>query len=184
MQNRKTQRIFILLFIFAVLMFCFGYALVPLYNVLCQALSLNGKSSMYADAASTSTIDRSRNIRVEFIGGNNANLPWDFHPETRQIDIHPGENVKISYFAKNLSDHAITIQAVPSVTPSEAAKHLKKTECFCFSQQTLKSGESMEMPILFHLDNELPKEIQEITLSYTLFVAKKLSSRTKVGKIQ
>ncbi len=77
--------------------------------------------------------------------------------------------VRIAYFARNDSSKVMTVQAIPSVTPSLAASHLKKTECFCFNQQTLKAHQSMDMPIIFHLDNDLPKNIKEITLSYTLF---------------
>ncbi|MCB1828078.1 MAG: cytochrome c oxidase assembly protein, partial [Coxiellaceae bacterium] len=85
------------------------------------------------------------------------------------VRVHPGENKLIAYFAKNTTDETMTVQAIPSVTPGRAAKYLKKTECFCFTQQTMKAHEAMDWPILFHIDNNLPKNIHTITLAYTLF---------------
>lgn len=168
----SLKKVVISLVILVLLMFAFGYALVPLYNVLCSALGLNGKTNA-TSVANTSVIDKNRTITVQFLATNNENLAWKFYPETKKVDLHPGQNMKIAYFARNDSDHTMTVQAIPSVTPGLAASHLKKTECFCFNQQTLKAHQSMDMPIVFHLDNDLPKNIHEVTLSYTLFEAPK-----------
>jgi len=119
--------------------------------------------------AQASTVDNSRTITVEFLATKNNNLPWDFYPMVTKVDIHPGENKLIDYFAKNNSNQTMTVQAVPSISPSQATTYLKKTECFCFTQQTFKAGEGREMPVLFHLDTALPKNINTITLSYTMF---------------
>nr|MCH9769730.1 cytochrome c oxidase assembly protein [Gammaproteobacteria bacterium] len=94
-----------------------------------------------------------------------------------------GQNTQIVYIAKNNSSHSMTVQAVPSVAPGLAASHLKKTECFCFTQQTLKAHTSMKMPLIFHLDNLLPKNIKEVTLSYTLFKAKGKATGRRTGRI-
>jgi cytochrome c oxidase assembly protein subunit 11 len=151
-------------------MFAFGFALVPIYNSLCKQLGLNGKTNPTAVAYDPKSAKiSSREITVEFVATNNSNLPWAFYPKTRKIKIHPGEMATLAFYAENKTDHTMTVQAIPSVTPGIAAKHLKKTECFCFTQQTLKGHEAMDMPLLFHLDNELPKEINTITLAYTLF---------------
>lgn len=83
--------------------------------------------------------------------------------------MHPGEIVKLAFYAENKTDYTMTVQAIPSVTPGIAAKYLKKTECFCFTQQTLNGHEAMNMPLLFHLDTDLPKNVNTVTLSYTLF---------------
>lgn len=151
-------------------MFGFGYALVPLYNVLCKTLGINGKTggAVLYDA-STAAIDKSRTITLEFLATNNEQLPWRFKPNNRKIKLHPGEMRRVSYFAENTTDHTMTVQAIPSVSPGLAANYLKKTECFCFNQQTFTGHEKMDMPILFHIDPGLPKNIKTITVSYTLF---------------
>lgn len=178
---RSHKKIILWLLLIVIGMFCFGYALVPLYNVICNAWGINGKTNPNA-VANHSLIDKSRTITVQFIATNNENLPWEFRPKTKRIEIHPGENAKIAYFAKNNSNHTMTVQAIPSVTPGLAAAHLKKTECFCFNQQTLKAHQSMDMPLIFHLDNDLPKNIHEVTLSYTLFKSTKTVTKKK-GRI-
>ena len=152
-------------------MFFFCYALVPLYNVLCKSLGINGKTSG-VKATDVSHMDMSRTIRMQFLATNNANLPWEFRPTVKQLEVHPGETATVSYFAKNNSGRDMTVQAIPSVSPGLAARHLKKTVCFCFEKQTLKAGVSRDMPIVFHFDNELPTDIHEVTVSYTLFEAK------------
>jgi cytochrome c oxidase assembly protein subunit 11 len=186
-RTKSSKRLAIILIICAILMFGFGYALVPLYNVLCQQFGFNGKTSGMASPAVVSAIDESRTITVQFLATNNANLPWKFHPYRTSIQVHPGENTRVAYFAKNLSDHPMTVQAIPSVSPGVAAKYLKKTECFCFAQQTLNSNESMDMPLLFHLDRDLPKDVNTVTLSYTLFDVtgmKKTAAPAEIGKIK
>ncbi len=114
-------------------------------------------------------IDKTRTVMVLFLATNNANLPWKFHPYRASIQVHPGENTRVAYYAKNQSNSVMTVQAIPNVAPGIAAKYLKKTECFCFTQQTLKSGESMDMPLLFHIDRDLPKNVNTVVLAYTLF---------------
>ncbi|KTD07816.1 cytochrome c oxidase assembly protein [Legionella jamestowniensis] len=152
-------------------MFAFGFALVPIYNSLCKALGINGKVSMQVDNydIKTAKIATDREVLVEFVATNNGNLPWAFYPKTTKVRVHPGEIAKLSFYAENRTDHRMTVQAIPSVTPGIAAKYLKKTECFCFAQQTLNGHEAMDMPLLFHLDTDLPANIKTITLAYTLF---------------
>lgn len=179
--RRSNKKLVFWLFCLVIGMFLFGYALVPLYNILCNVLNINGKTNS-SSIKNTTLIDKSRSITVQFLATNNANLPWTFYPKTKKIKIHPGENVKLAYFAKNNSNHTMTVQAIPSVTPGLAATHLKKTECFCFNQQTLKAHQSMDMPLIFHLDNKLPKNIHEVTLSYTLFEVKHAVNKPK-GRI-
>ncbi len=168
----RKRKVFLWLTALVIGMFFFAYALVPLYNVLCSALGLNGKTNT-TSIKNSSHIDKSRTITMQFLANNNGSLNWEFRPETKKITLHPGVDTKIAYFARNNTNHTMTVQAIPSVTPGPAATHLKKTECFCFNQQTLKAHQSMDMPIIFHLDNTLPKNIHEITLSYTLFAIKK-----------
>jgi len=151
-------------------MFAFGFALVPIYNSLCKALSINGKTNQQAIAYDANTkVALEREVVVEFVATNNSNVPWAFYPKTTKIKVHPGEIAKLAFYAENKTKHRMTVQAVPSVTPGIAAKYLKKTECFCFTQQTLNGHEAMDMPLLFHLDPDLPAHVKTITLAYTLF---------------
>jgi cytochrome c oxidase assembly protein subunit 11 len=152
-------------------MFAFGFALVPIYNSLCKSLGINGKTNPEAVAydAAKAKVDNKREITVEFVATNNSGVPWAFYPKTRKITVHPGEIAKLAFYAENKTDHPMTVQAIPSVTPGIAAKYLKKTECFCFTRQTLNGHEAMNMPLLFHLDADLPEKVHTVTLSYTLF---------------
>jgi cytochrome c oxidase assembly protein subunit 11 len=166
---KNTNKKLLLLLSFVTLgMFGFGFAMIPLYNTLCKSLGINGKTDKNSYLAADH-IDLSRSIRVEFMTSNNNYLPWDFYPRLQHIQLHPGENILVYFEAKNNSGRQMTVQAIPSVSPGIAAKHLKKTECFCFTQQTFTAGQHRTMPVLFHLDAQLPKEINTITLSYTLF---------------
>lgn len=168
LREKKQRRLVIVLTSFVVLMFGFGYAMVPLYNVLCKQLGINGKTSGQAVLDDTG-IDESRTITVQFLATTNAYIPWEFRPRLRTVRMHPGENKAVAYFARNNTDHEMTVQAIPSVTPSGAAKYLKKTECFCFTQQKMKGQEEMDWPLLFHIDKNVPKNVHTITLAYTLF---------------
>ena len=111
----------------------------------------------------------SREVVVEFVATNHGGVPWEFYPRVAKLKVHPGAITRLAFYAENKSDHSMTVQAIPSVTPGIAAKYLKKTECFCFTRQTLNAHEAMDMPLLFHLDNDLPINIKTITLAYTLF---------------
>lgn len=178
----KNKKVLILSSLAVVAMFFFAYALVPLYNVLCNQLGINGKTNT-TQVHNKAFVDKSRRIAVQFLASTNANIPLIFRPTQRSIHVYPGQNKKITYYVKNLSGNTMTVQAVPSVTPGLAAKHLKKTECFCFRQQTLKSDQSMKMPMIFHIDNQLPKNIHTVTLAYTLFKSTKKVTRKKQGRI-
>jgi len=169
MTNQNSNRkLIITLSAIAIGMFGFAFALVPLYNAMCKTLGINGKTSGTAAALSTE-VDNSRTIQVLFIGNIHGNMPWTFRPITRSINIHPGENKQVAFLGRNNSDHPIMMQAIPSISPGQAAKYFKKTQCFCFTQHTLPGKTSMRYPLVFHIDKHLPKNIHEVTLSYTLF---------------
>jgi cytochrome c oxidase assembly protein subunit 11 len=114
-------------------------------------------------------IDENRIVKIQFLTSNNANMSWDFRPETRSLEVQPGKLNATSFFVRNPANSTITAQAIPSVTPFRAAQYLHKTECFCFGQQELASGESLDMPLRFIVDADLPKDIDTLTLSYTLY---------------
>lgn len=170
MANNNHTKLLMMLTAIVIGMFGFGFALVPIYNSLCKALNINGKTNAEAVAYNSNTpIQTHRDVLVEFVATNNSGVPWAFYPKTQKMRVHPGEIAKLAFYAENKTNHAMTVQAIPSVTPGLAAKYLKKTECFCFTQQTLNGHEAMNMPLLFHLDADLPEHIKTITLSYTLF---------------
>lgn len=170
MAKQNHSRLLILLTVIVIGMLGFGFALVPIYNSLCKALGINGKTNAQSVAYDPATsVDKTRSVTVEFVATNNSGVPWEFYPKTRKIKVHPGDIAKLAFYAENQSARQMTVQAIPSVTPGIAAKYLKKTECFCFAQQTLKSHEAMNMPLLFHLDPALPANVRTITLAYTLF---------------
>lgn len=151
-------------------MFAFGFALVPIYNSLCKTLGINGKPNTESIPYDVNqTVAKNREVLVEFVATNNSSLPWIFYPKVTKIRVHPGEIAHLSFYAENKSNKPMTVQAIPSITPGIAAKYLLKTECFCFTHQSLNQNEGMDMPLLFHLDPELPANINTITLAYTLF---------------
>jgi cytochrome c oxidase assembly protein subunit 11 len=156
------------LILIPIAMFGFSFALIPVYNVFCEQTGLNGKGLM-ARSKAPNNIDQSRWITMEFSTTMNEELPWQFRPAKTVIKVHPGEVINTSYFAKNLTNDSMVVQAIPSISPGLASKHLKKVECFCFQQQTLKGGSSRNMPLVFFIDPKVPKDVHNITLSYTLF---------------
>jgi cytochrome c oxidase assembly protein subunit 11 len=167
---RRVRRLAWKLGLAALLMVGFGFAMVPVYRVVCLRTGLNGTTDRIdATQVSLRPIDPARLVTVEFVAATSANLPWDFQPDVRRIKVHPGQVVLATFHVRNLSDSDIVGQAVPSITPGEAAPHFHKIECFCFSRQPLAAGESKTMPVQFVVDADLPKEIGTLTLAYTFF---------------
>ncbi len=163
-------------------MFVFGYALSPMYDVMCRALGLNGKTGRTdAQTVAAQPIDMARTVTVEFTGLATSGLPWEFKPLTKKMELHPGETHEVKYLVHNLAKEEITGQAIPSVTPGVSASHFKKIECFCFTQQTLKPGETREMPVRFVVDADLDKDVHTITLSYSFFNTDKISAQKYGG---
>lgn len=149
-------------------MFAFSFALIPLYTVLCKLTGINGKVALTPAQAATST-EIKRDIKVEFLAQTDKSIPWTFTSEVAHISVHPGEIKEINFRVENLANEAVVAQAIPSVSPGQAAEYLKKMECFCFNKQPLNARESKLMRLQFYVDPELPKNVQTITLSYTLY---------------
>jgi cytochrome c oxidase assembly protein subunit 11 len=172
----------------ALLMFGFGYALVPLYRTICEALGINVlslselKTAAMAPVggAANSQIDRTRTITVEFDA--NARGPWDFQPAQRSVQVHPGELTTVMYTFRNVQDHTMAAQAIPSYAPKQAMPHFNKLECFCFNEYTLAPGESKTWPVVFVIDPKLPKDVKTITLSYTFFEVKGKVAAQSAGR--
>lgn len=154
----------------AVAMFGFGFALVPLYDVVCDVLGFNGRAPDMALATHVvEQVDESRTVTVEFVTTVNGGQPWTFQPEVQRLAVHPGKLYTVNFTAGNPHAAAAVSQAVPSVAPWSAAKYLRKTECFCFNHQAFGAGEEKRMPMRFLIDRDLPAGVDTVTLSYTLF---------------
>jgi cytochrome c oxidase assembly protein subunit 11 len=168
--RQKNRRTVTKLSIVAVAMVGFGFALVPLYDLVCDVTGLNGKTGrLEKEKALAAHEDETRLITIEFDANVSADLPWEFGPQQRRMQVHPGQIGEAVYFARNMSDDTITGQAIPSVVPSKAGKYFNKTECFCFTQQTFAGKEGRDMPLRFIVDPDLPKDVKTITLSYRFF---------------
>ncbi|WP_299797753.1 cytochrome c oxidase assembly protein [uncultured Shewanella sp.] len=165
----------------AIGMFGFGFALVPLYDVLCEQLGINGKTQSTASSYEAKTIDRDRTVTVEFMAQIQSDLPWEFKPEVTRMRVHPGELVRTNFKARNLSMNDLVGQAIPSVSPGQGAAYFNKTECFCFNQQRLTAKASAELPLIFYVDPDLPKSITTLTLSYTLY---NITDREYIGAVE
>ncbi|MBX9605254.1 MAG: cytochrome c oxidase assembly protein [Gammaproteobacteria bacterium] len=169
-QQRATRRTVIKLVLATCVMFSFGYALVPLYNVFCTITGLNGKTGRMTEAqAAALPVDLSREVTVEFVTNVDAQMPWDFKPIVNKVVVHPGVETQVEFEVHNWDAGRIDGNAVPSVAPNTVAKYFKKTECFCFTQQTLAPGETRRMPVRFVVDPRLPPEVKVLTLGYTFF---------------
>ena len=151
-------------------MFGFGFALVPLYDVFCDITGLNGKTGrIEASEIDSAMVDTSRTIEVRFLANTHTGLPWSFEPLVKKMEVHPGQVYEAVYRVRSSSKESTLGQAVPSVSPGEAAQHFNKTECFCFTQQELAGFETRDMPLRFIVGTDISEKIEQITLSYTFF---------------
>jgi cytochrome c oxidase assembly protein subunit 11 len=161
----------------AVLMFAFVFVvMVPLYDVLCDALGINGKPSGQAYTAVQARVDETRAVTIQFLSTNNEGMPWEFAPSTTAMKVHPGATNETVFYASNPTSKAMVAQAIPSISPARAAAYFHKTECFCFNQQPLDGKASAELPLQFIVDQDLPQDIKTITLSYTIFDVTEMAS--------
>ena len=162
-----NRRLTIKLLMMVALATGFAFALVPFYDLLCRVTGLNGKTGLAVQQASE--VDAERWVTVEFTSTVMPGMSWEFRPAQTRIRVHPGVTTRINYLAKNPTNQMMTGQAVPSMSPGWAAQHFNKIECFCFQRQVLQPGEVKEMPLVFFVSPKLPVEVQEISLSYTMF---------------
>lgn len=171
---KYNRQMLLKLIVISSAMFAFGYALIPMYKVLCEVTGINVVTSKNdygtraINAANKNTqVDESRLITVEF--DSNTQGPFRFRSVKNSMQVHPGEMVQVIYEVVNVQGRPVSAQAIPSYAPKQATQHFTKLECFCFEQQTLKPNESREMPVVFVIDPALPKDVKNITLSYTFF---------------
>ena len=165
--KRINWQMFKRLSVFALLMFGFGYAMVPYYKKFCEITGIN--NLLQPDVVSKNTqVDASRWVTLEF-DANTHGMPWQFAPVQRSVRIHPGEMAQVDFDIKNNGSATLVGQAIPSYGPKHGAAFVKKLECFCFKQQVLAAGESRRMPVQFVIDPALPASVTTLTLSYTFF---------------
>ncbi|MFK8082067.1 MAG: cytochrome c oxidase assembly protein [Granulosicoccus sp.] len=154
----------------AVGMFGFGYLMVPMYNIICEITGLNGKTGRVSvESVAAAPVEQNREIIVEFVSSINQGGSWIFRPKVKTMTVQPGKLYNTSYYAENLTDEFVVAQATPSVTPFAAAKYFNKTECFCFTRQPFEGKSSKDMPLTFIIDEDLPVNVDRVTLSYTFF---------------
>ncbi len=170
--RRKARNLPMLgkLALFAVVMFGFGWAMIPIYNAICEVTGINTltRRDEGAEAFARNTqVDESRTVIIEF--DSNSHGPWRFKPEKRQIPVHPGELVTVMYELENTVDRPMSGQAIPSYAPEIGGRYLRKLECFCFQQQELAAHEKRQFPVVFVIDPKLPAEVTTVTMSYTFF---------------
>ncbi len=181
-QNKKV--IFIITFI-GMLMLSLSYAAVPLYDIFCRVTGFGGTTQIASSAPGSTGHP---NINIRFESNITDSLNWDFYSKTKTVKIPMGEEKTIYYFAKNLSDEPIVGTATFNVTPAKAGQYFMKIDCFCFVEQLLNPGESMNMPVTFFIDPDLYKdenvqEVNEITLSYTFMKSMDQSKVEEQGKL-
>lgn len=166
--HSANRELFKKLIVITLMMFAFGYALVPIYKKICEVTGIN--SLVKADTVAENTqIDMARLVTIEFDANTSTHLPWRFKPLVGSVNGHPGELMQVTYEVTNTRNYAVTGQAVPSYAPKEATQYFKKLECFCFKQQTLAANETKQFPVTFVIDPQLHQSIGTITLSYTFF---------------
>jgi cytochrome c oxidase assembly protein subunit 11 len=172
LKSRDNKNVTLRLVALAIGMFGFAFALVPLYDVICDLTGLNGRTVAQAallEEITPPAAAQDRQVRVEFLAKAARGLPWEFRPLVNEMTVQIGKMNRATFYVRNRGHAAVTGQAVPSVAPGQAALYLKKIECFCFEQQELSAGGEMEMGVSFYVDAELPADISQLTLSYTMF---------------
>ena len=161
--------------------FGFTFALVPLYRIACEKV-FGVRLEQGPAQVAAATAKTARTVTVQFDGGVNSKLPWKFEPKQLTMQVRPGEQYEAMYHARNTSARAIVGSAVPSVAPARASGYFSKTECFCFTAQTLAAGEGRDMPVRFIVDPDLPADVSTITLSYTFFKNDVLTAQLNAPK--
>jgi cytochrome c oxidase assembly protein subunit 11 len=171
--RKENRKLITQLLVMAVVMFGFGWALIPLYDVFCEVTGFGGRTNTKAFVpAASMQVDESRLVTVQFVSNVAQDGEWEFRPQVATMRVHPGKMYTTHYVARNLRDFDTAGQAVPSVSPGNAARYFQKVECFCFTRQDFEGHELKDMPVVFMVDPELPAHIGTVTLGYTFFDAR------------
>jgi cytochrome c oxidase assembly protein subunit 11 len=164
--NRKLTRS---LWVFAAGSFGFGFALVPLYNVLCDVTGYGDRSRLLEASAAVEAPDDARSVTVELVSNISAFGDWEFRPARGDLKVHPGRLYEAKFYAKNLRAQPVTAQAIPSIAPLQATQYFQKTECFCFTPQHFDASQTRELTVRFIVDPKLPVTIDRVTLAYSMY---------------
>jgi cytochrome c oxidase assembly protein subunit 11 len=168
-RKRANRKLVLGLLIMTAGAFAFGWALVPLYDVLCRAAGIGNAEAKAGKSVVREAVDPNREITIEFLAQPASVGSFDFRPKVASMRIHPGKLYDAQFYAKNLTRVASVAQAVPSISPTGTARYFHKTECFCFSPQKFAAGEGRDMPVRFIVDPELPGNVDKLTLAYTFY---------------
>lgn len=169
MQQQSNRSLTKKLWWFVVGAFAFGWALVPLYDVLCSVTGYGSKKELLVAAHAAERIDMNRWVNVEFISSVPTVGEWDFGPEQTEIKVHPGQLYEATFHAKNLRSQAVVAQAIPSIAPNPATQYFRKTDCFCFTPQKFEANQQRELKVRFFVDPSLPPNFDRVTLGYAIF---------------
>ena len=167
--ERANRKLVLGLLIMTAGAFAFGWALVPLYDILCRAAGIGNAEAKSGKSVVQEAIDPNREITIEFLAQPASVGSFDFRPKVTSMRIHPGQLYDTLFYARNLTRAASVAQAVPSISPTGTAKYFHKTECFCFSPQKFAAGEGRDMPVRFIVDPQLPATVDKLTLAYTFY---------------
>jgi cytochrome c oxidase assembly protein subunit 11 len=168
-RNGRNAKLLRSLLIMTAGSFAFGWALIPLYDVFCKVAGVGNAEAKEGRATVTEAPDPNREVTVEFLTDPASVGSFEFRPTVASLRVHPGKLYDTVFYAKNLTAAASVAQAVPSISPSVAAKYFHKTECFCFSPQKFAAGEGRDMAVRFIVDPQLPPNVDKVTLAYTIY---------------
>jgi cytochrome c oxidase assembly protein subunit 11 len=167
--NRRLTR---QLWLFAAGSFAFGFALVPLYQVICDVTGYGDRTQLREAASVVEAPDEKRTVTIEFVSSAPTFGSWEFRPALATIEVHPGQLYEAKFVARNLRSEAVTAQAIPSVAPLKATQYFHKTECFCFTPQPFGAHEERDLIVRFVVDRDLPANIDRLTLGYAMYDAR------------
>ena len=170
--NRSLAR---QLWIFAAGSFAFGFALVPLYDVLCDVTGYGDRSKLKQASTVLEAPDENRLVTVEFMSDAPSFGDWEFRPEAGSLEVQPGRLYEAKFYARNLRLQPVVAQAIPSIAPLQATKYFHKTECFCFTPQPFDAQQQRELTVRFIVDPKLPVNIDRLTLAYAMYDSKATS---------
>lgn len=177
--NRKLVRA---LLVMTAGSFAFGWALVPLYDVICRAAGIGNAEAKAVKSEAQEAVDLHREVTIEFMAQPASVGSFDFEPAVASMRVHPGKLYDAAFHARNLTEGAAVAQAVPSISPSGTAKYFHKTECFCFSPQKFAAGERRDLPVRFIVDPKLPNDVDKLTLAYTIYDATPTATATATAQ--
>ena len=176
-QHRANRKLALQLTVFAVGFLAFGFALVPLYDVLCELTGYGNRQKLLEAAALPVNVGESRELTVDFVSTLPTVGEWQFKPAANSVKVRTGQLVEATFIAKNLLAQPATGQAVPSITPHSAANYFRKTDCFCFTPQHFEAGQERQLTVRFVVDSALPSNVDRIALAYSMYGIARVAAR-------